>query len=493
MTPRLRIPVLLFLGSLLAQVAWILALPQFRGIDEFDHAYRAAAVASGQWKPEYVAAANGRGDLLVVPKSLVQAAEPVCAWYAYTGPDNCRPVEELGRGQVTIASGAARYSPVFYWVIGKPAALFEGTNSLYAMRGAAALLCSAFIALAGYSLSFWTRTPWPYAGLLVALSPVAVYTTAVAAPNGLEICAGLALWASLLGVTRSDLSAHATTRIILASAPAGVALSSVRQLGPLFLFLTTATILILVGRKRALRLLRKHRRSWAFTGALTGSAALANLWWVQSVSSLTLEKNGQPNLDLIGTLVAYSPLWLLQTIAVFPTHNERAPTPVYAVWLVVFFGLLSVGLKLARSRLRVTLFLAMAISLTVPLLLTALTYGQAGPIWQGRYGLPFMVGLPLLAALALDERGTQWGSQYFLGAATGAAMLMAHVVGITSVLEGELRNSPLSETQSWIMPSHWIVATLMSAGVVAWWTAVRLAPSPSIDSCAQRAPLRSPR
>jgi hypothetical protein len=36
-----RLPALLVLGALVMQAAWILALPPFRGADEFDHAYRA--------------------------------------------------------------------------------------------------------------------------------------------------------------------------------------------------------------------------------------------------------------------------------------------------------------------------------------------------------------------------------------------------------------------------------------------------------------------
>ena len=80
------------LGTLLMQAAWWLALPPFRGTDEFDHAYRAAAVAGGQWRPSGEIAAHGRGELVTVPRSLVSAAEPVCSSYPYTGHDNCHPV-----------------------------------------------------------------------------------------------------------------------------------------------------------------------------------------------------------------------------------------------------------------------------------------------------------------------------------------------------------------------------------------------------------------
>ena len=47
--PAWRLPALLVLGALVMQAAWILALPPFRGADEFDHAYRAAAVAHGEF------------------------------------------------------------------------------------------------------------------------------------------------------------------------------------------------------------------------------------------------------------------------------------------------------------------------------------------------------------------------------------------------------------------------------------------------------------
>ena len=71
---------LLAAGVLLVQLAWILTVPPFRGIDEFDHAYRAAAVAHGQWLPRASASVRGHGEY------------------------------------VEVASGAARYNPVFYWL-----------------------------------------------------------------------------------------------------------------------------------------------------------------------------------------------------------------------------------------------------------------------------------------------------------------------------------------------------------------------------------------
>ena len=42
MRSAVRFGVLTFVGMLLLQTAWILAVPPYHAIDEFDHAYRAA-------------------------------------------------------------------------------------------------------------------------------------------------------------------------------------------------------------------------------------------------------------------------------------------------------------------------------------------------------------------------------------------------------------------------------------------------------------------
>ena len=84
-------------AALLVQAAWILALPAFRGIDEFDHVYKAAAVAHGQLLDE-APPETGRGGLIPVPEDVVAAASAMCDSYDYTGRGNCHPVEHVGAG-----------------------------------------------------------------------------------------------------------------------------------------------------------------------------------------------------------------------------------------------------------------------------------------------------------------------------------------------------------------------------------------------------------
>eukprot|EP01032_Pedospumella_encystans_P037442 gene37442-42408_t len=121
------------LGSL--NTAWVLALPPFRGSDEFDHAFRAAGVASGQWRLESMAE-SGRGMVVRVPQGLVEAASAQCESLPYTGKDNCQPIEEHADGDVDIATAAGAYNPVYYWIVGTAGSWVDDASSLYAMRTA---------------------------------------------------------------------------------------------------------------------------------------------------------------------------------------------------------------------------------------------------------------------------------------------------------------------------------------------------------------------
>src|SRR6478672_1363691 len=126
---------LVLLGVIVLQFAWLMALPAFHGMDEFDHAYRAASVARGHWGPGREAPGDGRGQLIRVPLDIVTEAHDACAGLEYTGPDNCRPVSPVdARDQVAVASAAATYNPVFYAVVGLAALPFDGNNALLAMR-----------------------------------------------------------------------------------------------------------------------------------------------------------------------------------------------------------------------------------------------------------------------------------------------------------------------------------------------------------------------
>ncbi len=481
-----RLAALLFVGALLMQAAWILALPPFRGSDEVDHAYRAAEVAHGEAMPAPVPAPHGRGDLVAVPRSLVRAARPICLSYSYMGRDNCYPVQDLGDGMVTAASSASQYNPAFYWVIGTPARLATGADSLYIMRTVAAVLCAAFLALAGWATSLWAKTRWPIAALLLAMTPVAIYSTAVAAPNGIEMCAALAVWMALLGLSRAELLPRVERTLLWCAVPAAVVLTTVRSLGPLWLLLAGATAVAAAGWRRAVDLVRRHPRDFAAAGVVVGAATVASLWWVHVAATLTpnpTSTDGAP--DSLGHTLPQLPLWVLQSIAAFPFRDQYAPTVVYALGLLVAGVLLVAGWRAGSRHLRGVFLATAVLSLAIPFVMTLATYSQRGPIWQGRYGLPYSFGAVLLLGLILDRAGYRHRlAAAWLGIGW-AALTVANLVGVGHVIADERATSPLSGTAEWLTPPVALIVAVMFAGWVVWAVALRHAPTGSAAPVAE--------
>ena len=128
------------------------------------------------------------------------AASAMCGSYAYTGPDNCIPVEHLGGGMVTVGSGASTYNPTYYAVVGLLAKPFSGAGTDFAIRAYTAVLAALLLAWVSVVTSGWARNGWPLLALLVSATPVLVYSTAIASPNGVGYAAGCLLWAAGLGL-----------------------------------------------------------------------------------------------------------------------------------------------------------------------------------------------------------------------------------------------------------------------------------------------------
>ena len=145
---------------------------------------------------------------------------------------------------------------------------------------------------------------------------------------------------------------------------------------------------------------------------------------------------------------------------------------VYLLVLVVLTALFAAGVIVADRRLRCVLLLAAGLSVAVPFLLTAATIRVSGPIWQGRYGIPFHMGLILLATLALERRSAPRGAAVVVIALVGSALAAAHAMSIVHVLHRELVTSPLAGSSVWISAPGLLVAAMAVSGVVTWILAV---------------------
>ncbi len=463
-------PLLLIAGTLLIQTAWVLALPPFRGSDEFDHAYRSASVAEGFWRAHKTVPTEGRGDPIPVPRETVEDARAACESYSYTSAANCRPGAELGDGLVAVASGASRYNPVFYWLIGTPAQWTPGTTGLYIMRVLSALLCSTLIAIAAWALCLWSRTSWPLLTLVLSLTPVVLYSTVVPAPNGIELAGALCVWTATLGLA-TERGRRSSTALVAVATVGGVVLVSVRTLGPLWLALVVLFVLLTIGPSGRATVIKAHRVVLWGGSSLVVLATVASVAWTLTSRANTLERADVESISPWVPTLGQVPLWFLQSIAAFPLRNDPAPTVVYTSAGVVFLVLLGASAYTAGARDRILLGALCLLSLLIPFVITISTVAFTGFIWQGRYTLPLSFGVPLMAGLVLERADPRHRIVQASVNIGFVCIAVAHVVSVVNLQLEEQRRSVRYEAPEWFSAPVWMVGLLSLTGVALWFIA----------------------
>ncbi len=464
------------LGLLGLMIAWTLAVPPFRGSDEFDHVYRASAVARGSWLPDPSDATRGTGAWVDVPRDLVDAARPECQRLPYTDDDDC--VGTGTGGTVRVASGAGRYNPVFYAVVGTAALPFDGTTALYVMRGVTVLICWLLFLACVAVTRRWATTAWGYVGLALACPPVLVYSSSVVAPNGVEMMAALLLWSSLVACLAGP--APPSRWLLGAVALSGVVLVTLRSLGPLWCLLILVSVLAIcppvAGR---LRDLARRPAAWVAAGAVA-IATVGSVAWIAAMGSLRLDTGGRPEVplgywDRVGKVVGDVPVTVLQSIAAFPFRDQSAHPVIYPCWLLLAGGLVVLALRRGENRLRAGLLATIAAAIVVPTLIQVATYNEFGSVWQGRYGLPYAIGIAVVAAHAID-RTRRPGPTELLLVGTLILFVIAQATGPVTVLLDEIRESPLAHSAAWPRPPVWLMGLLAALASGAMW----------LGACAQR-------
>lgn len=416
------------IGILLIQAAWIAAVPAFRGPDEFDHVFHAEGVVHGAYRSGHTISPRlARGTLIPVRRSVIEAASKVCASYPYTRLYDCYSYGDYDGDLGRVGSGAAGYNPAYYVVVGNAARPFHGVAVDYAIRALTAGICALMLA---WAAALWTRlgrSRWRTLAFMTALTPVLLFSTTIAAPNGVSYAAAVLLWVA--GLVILDGPERGPRSAGVAAAVGAVVMCNTHTTGPLWLLLIAVAWLLL--RPKALLRTLADRRYWVMVAVIALGTAASVLWTLTSRANLPSGSgsgafSGGPQ---IGPLAGNEVAWLLQTIAVFPLRNQMAPPAVYVLWLIAFVFLLVHAAKRGGNGLVAVLGIIGGL-LAVQTALTYLAFQTDGYAWQGRYGLPLAVGLALIPGFIDTGRRAPYGPLYhcaLLGIFIANALSVWHV------------------------------------------------------------------
>ena len=408
---------LAFVAFFLLAGAWALALPINGTYDEKQHIVRAWAVMTGQLVPHQraVDATGYPTDGFTAPRSLLPA-NPDCTWFPKNDPKpaSClRMVDD--RSETTLASGAGRYSPVYYALVGLPIRMSpDQTGIIWARLLSAAI--GALLLAGAVAVAVRLGNPLLVAAVALVSTPLAMNLNGSINPNGLEISAGVLLFASLLALLRGQRAADAAApRWLLALAgTASALLLTVRNLGPVLFGLAVLACLIAAAPGRMRVLARRRAARW-WLGGLTAVGLLFTAVWTYASRITDIAPLPERSQDLsAGEILRHilndrAEFYVRQIVAQFNYGETTVSIGMIAIWYSLVAAVVVPALWFGDRRLRVAV---LGIVFACALLLVGLELyfvPRVGWFSHSRYAMPVGVGAVILPAFA--DRYTQWLAQ----------------------------------------------------------------------------------
>jgi hypothetical protein len=283
------------------------------------------------------------------------------------------------------------------------------------------LLSLAFILL-GVGL-LWDQ---PYtsslAGALIAVTPMVIFTSAVVSPSGAEVASSLCFVAAIIRLWRDPTAVGAA----LALGLSGFVLAVGRPLGPVWIVLGAGLFAVLLGREN-LRLLwaSAPRRKMALA-ALVATGVAVNLAWQVAVLTPGARSISEVP-SFIGPSIAALPETFGEAIGVFGWQDTLMPRPVYGVWGLALVALIAAALLVGRLREIRTVELVLLASGALTVALSAFAVMPTGFAIQGRYMLPLLIAVPMLAGEVVhrnrEKAKASWAPGLVIALAVSAALV----------------------------------------------------------------------
>ncbi|MFY9913032.1 MAG: hypothetical protein WAK18_00090, partial [Nocardioidaceae bacterium] len=245
-------------------------------------------------------------------------------------------------------------------------------------------------------------------------------------------------------------------------------------MGPALLLLIVATCVAVIGARATMGILRRHLTVILPISVAVLAATLANIAWIIKQAPNAREGTALvPLQDPVMNSLQQVPLWFFQSIAAFPSRTEQAPLAVYLLYMVAFFGVLILGWRSAGRSRRLAVLIAAVFTVALSVGVNSYYYSTDGDVWQGRYGLPYAVGIVLISVLALDEARWSPVRSRSLLRIGWAALTAAQVVGVTSVALKMIDKGSVVDDPVWVYHSPVMIATLTVLGWSFWALAIK--------------------
>ncbi len=329
-------------------------------------------------------------------------------------------------------TGMGRYPPGGFAISG--IGTFAGPNDS-AFRLSRALIAATSSLLLAFAFVCLKRRSLSVLPLLIAITPGVIFISSVISPSGLEICAAVALWATLPSfVSATDVHRLESVAVALS----GVILIAGRPLGVLLYAVVVGVVVIGLASIKTLHI---HVRKHVVVYGLHLIAAVFMIWWYVFIFNSVVDSQmtagfpkipfGEQLLHAIGDI----PRVIDESIGNYGWLDTATPRPLALVILVTTVTLVGVGWRsLSRSAKRAMGLLGVAcIALIIAEDLNYYDILRGFGV-QGRHLTPLLVGIPIVGAryLQISNRSKWLAVAIWSGVVVGSglAALRRYSVGV---------------------------------------------------------------
>lgn len=404
MPPLLRVWLLAFVGFSLTIGAWSLAAPYEGSPDEMAHALRAYAVVSGDIAPKPEGASLGTGAYQMAPQSLIRGN----CWAGHP-ESSIACVKEPGGEQTLVRFGnsAGRYNPVYYALVGVPIKIWPTMTGVILARLISAVMAAALLAAALVSVVRYSRHRLMLGALLFGVTPMTIVMASAINPNGIEITAGIAFFASAIPLLIGRAREHPPTWLVCVTVVSAVVLVTVRSGGPAWLALGAFALLLPLRLRTVKQVLRPAALRWGIV--VMAVAGVASVLWILAMKAGALGAMlNRGHLDATQIFLVEMERWPFitrQMVGVLGWLDVNMWGPAYLVWEYPTGALLLVALVVGSGLDRARLLVVVGCAVALAAILEMTGMNAHGLVNQGRYLLPMLSGGLLLAAWIIEERG----------------------------------------------------------------------------------------